>query len=154
MALNESKLPIKIRQARRARIFYYLIAIALAIVAFQLGGIFQLPLIIIASLFLITAEVIRFVNVIVVDRNKIVISSGIFSTHTISVYYDDITDIAVHQNLWERILGIGSISVNTPGHSEYELTEHNLSSPAKIREFIEKLEHSHALSRTAQKKSK
>lgn len=143
MELDETKLPVKIRQVRRARIFWYLIIIALFAGAYFVSGWLRIGAIALAALMLIIFEIIRRVNALIIDDTKVVLSSGLLSVHTTAVYYSEITDIKISQNLWERILNYGKIYVNTPGHSEYELVERNIPSPHKIRELIEQVRRTH-----------
>ena len=143
MELDETKLPVKIRQVRRARIFWYLIIIALFAGAYFVSGWLRIGVIALAALMLIIFEIIRRVNALIIDDTKVVLSSGLLNVHTTAVYYSEITDIKISQNLWERILNYGKIYVSTSGHSEYELVEYNIPSPHKIRELIEQVRHTH-----------
>ena len=143
MKLDETKLPVKIRQTRRARIFWYLVIIALLAGAYFASGLLRTCAIALAALILIIAEIARRVNALVIDEARVTLSSGLFNVHTTAVYYSEITDIKISQNVWERILNYGKIYVNTPGHGEYELVERNIPSPHKARDLIEQIRRTH-----------
>jgi uncharacterized membrane protein YdbT with pleckstrin-like domain len=143
MALDETKLPVKIRQTRRARIFWYLLIIGILAGAYFLSGWPRIGAIALAALILIIVEITRIVNAVIIDDAKLTLSSGLLNVHTITVYYSEITDIKISQNLWERILNYGKIYVNTSGRTEYELVERNIPRPHKVRELIEQIRHTH-----------
>lgn len=146
MKLDATKLPIKIRQTRRARIFYYLIIIALLAGAYFLGGWPAIALAALAAVLLIVAEISRLVNVIIIEQNKVTLSSGLLNVHTTTVYYSEITDIKITQSIWERLLNYGEIYVNTASHEEYELVEKNMPRPQLLRKFVDDLKHAYLAS--------
>lgn len=141
--LDEKKLPIKIRQTRRARIFWYLLVIALFAGAYFASGWIRIIAITLATILLIISEITRTVNTLIIGDSKVTLSSGFLSVHTVSVYYSEITDIKISQTLWERILNYGKIYVNTPGHSDYKLVERDIPSPHKVRDMIEQVRRTH-----------
>jgi uncharacterized membrane protein YdbT with pleckstrin-like domain len=143
MRLDTTKLPVIIRQTRRARIFWYLLGIAILAAAYFVSGWLRTGAIALGVLVLIILEITRKVNALIIDDSKVTLSSGLLNVHTTAVYYSEITDIKISQNLWERILNYGKIYINTPGHGEYELVERNLPSPHDIRDFIEQIRHTH-----------
>ena len=141
MKLDPTRLPVTIKQARRARMLSYFLILALAASAIVLGGWLAVVLGALALLILVAIEIKRQINAIIVDRDKVTLSTGLITVHTTSVYYREITDIKISQNPWERMLNYGKIYVNTPGHGEYELVEAKIPSPHELRNFIEALKH-------------
>lgn len=141
MKLDPNKLPIKIRQARRARLPAYLLVVGLGVSAIIIGGWLGVASGIFALAILVLVELKRSVNAIHIDSKKITLCTGLFSAHTTTVYYQEITDIKISQNVWERLIDTGTIYVNTPGHGEYELMEKKLPNPHRLRNFIEDLKH-------------
>ncbi len=143
MKLDATKLPIKIRQARKARIFWYLLGIAILAAAYFVSGWLRTGAAALAVLIFIAVEITRIINALVIDDAKVTLSTGFLTTHTTAVYYSEITDIKISQTIWERILDYGKIYINTPGHGEYELVERNIPSPHDVRDFIEQMRHTH-----------
>lgn len=155
MHLSLEHIPIRIKAPRRAFLFQYLGILVLIAVTLWVGYRFGWNVLaavpaILGVIWLVIIEIARFVNTLTVDRNKLVLSSGLLSVHTTTVYYDNITDIKISQNVWERLLRYGKVFVNTPGHGEYEIFIAHMPSPHQLRDFMERLEHAHALSRGAQ----
>ncbi|MEK6835945.1 MAG: PH domain-containing protein [Nanoarchaeota archaeon] len=158
--LSEEKLPIKIKQTRRAYFFRYIIVIVLIVFAFlgifsnvlfEISKVIYLSTGILGFILLIWLEINLLINSIVIDENKVTSSYGVIKVKKTSVYYHQITDIKITQSLRQRLLNYGAIHINTPGHEGYEIVFDKISNPHAIRDFIEKLEHKHAIKRSDQR---
>lgn len=84
----------------------------------------------------------------VLTNQRIFQTVGWLSKHSINAEYDDITDIAVTQDVFERFfLGVGTVAINTAGGDTHELRFERVYDPHgvgnKIREMCELHQHSH-----------
>ncbi|MEM4240170.1 MAG: PH domain-containing protein [Candidatus Woesearchaeota archaeon] len=143
MNVEEIKLPLRVRQTRRARILWYLVVIGLFAGAYFLSGWLRIGLAGIGAFVLLILESARRINMITVDEAKVTLRTGFLNVHSTSVYYSEITDINISQNIWERLLDYGKIYVNTPSHGEYRLVERNIPNPHVVRDLIEMIRHAH-----------
>jgi len=83
-------------------------------------------------------EIHRFSRWYEVNSNSLVHKEGILSKKIKNLDLCAISDIDVSQNLWQRLLGYGNISVRL--FSEVSHTEiKNINDPAKFGNFLEKM---------------
>lgn len=82
----------------------------------------------------------------VLTNQRIFANIGWLSNHTINAEYDDITDIFVKQDVFERLLNIGQVGINTAGADIHEIHFERVSDPHgvsnQIRELCEVHQHS------------
>ena len=143
MKLDATRLPITIRQPRRARILWYFLPLLFVVSSIFIGGWIRIIFISLAVIILIVVEISRLVYVLIIDPNKISLRSGLINIDTASLYYNTITDIKISQNLWERLFRFGKLYVNTPGRSEYEIMHEKTPNPHAVRIFVEKLKNAY-----------
>lgn len=62
----------------------------------------------------------KFINVEIED-DHVTLTRGIFSTKSVMINYNSITDIHVTRDFLDRILHLGSIEINTAGTTSMEL---------------------------------
>ncbi|MBI4450903.1 PH domain-containing protein [Candidatus Woesearchaeota archaeon] len=141
MPIDAGKLPVTIRQCRRARLFRYMIALGCLAAVFFAPQTIGIASATVGVILLLALEFIRTLNAVEIDRQKVTLSVGFFSVHTTTVYYEKVTDIRISQTLWQRLLRYGTIYVNTAGHNEYEIMETRLPNPHALRTLIESLKH-------------
>jgi hypothetical protein len=67
---------------------------------------------------------------------RVLYSNGIFREIFKSTTYDDVTDIALYQNLWDKIVNTGTITLNTAGTPGYEIRYRKVRDPIKIKKMI------------------
>jgi len=144
---KDRELPFKIRQTRKAFIHWYLLSLILIILGILLlfnviKGFFAITsylILMIGILNIVYFEVRRIVNSLIVDKHKLERSSGIFSTHETSAYYNKITDITVKKNLFGKMLNFGDLHINTSGTITHEIVFKSISHPGELRNFLESL---------------
>ncbi len=158
MELSENKIPITVKRTRLAYIPQYVVSVLL-ILSFLLVFYSNLGLKIsfyitsaLGLILLIGLELTVRTNNLEIDKNKITQKWGILSVHSDSIYYEDMTDILIHQSLIGRIFDYGKLHINTGGSEHYEIDFKNLRAPVRIRNFLEVLEKKHVISRTGAKK--
>jgi putative membrane protein len=71
-----------------------------------------------------------------IGEDSLIIKTGILSTKTTVIPYWTITDVDIEQNIVDKILGLGTLSVDTAGTSNVEVVMKNLSY-ADLKELIE-----------------
>ncbi len=90
------------------------------------------------SLLLHVEAAVRY-NTIVVEQYTILLRKGIWSREHASASFDKIIDFRVYQNIGERILGYGTLFVNTA--SEHDLYLSGVRYPQQVKEMLMALEH-------------
>ena len=61
---------------------------------------------------------------------------GIFSRRTAELHVSDIRLVNLHQNLWQRIFGVGSLDISSAGHSGVEVQFIGIPNPDSAKERI------------------
>lgn len=61
---------------------------------------------------------------------------GIFSRRTAELHVSDIRLVNLHQNLWQRIFGVGSLDISSAGHSGVEVQFIGIPNPDAAKERI------------------
>ncbi len=135
-----NSLPITLKQTRRGYLHDYVVAFMLAGVSIYLAIAFNwvwIP-IIIAALALIAVLLVElhvFNHTLHIDHEKVLITSGVFSRANNSSPFHNLTDFNTEQTFWERIMGYGTLSINTAG-GHHPLEFHKLKNPNAIREAL------------------
>jgi len=63
-------------------------------------------------------------------------SRGIFYEKFHSAKYGFITDTALYQTFWDKIVNTGTININTAGTDDYEIKYRKILDPYKIKKMI------------------
>lgn len=92
---------------------------------------FVIPLIFFYNLFYLKIS-----NEYIFTDKRIIIKKGWLSTKTVSARHSRITDVKVNQSLIERILGVGTISINTAGGEGYEIALSHVSKPYELKKIL------------------
>ncbi len=130
----------KFKTSRWHLFFFYVLVLAgfvFSIFKFLKGeenfGFFVLiPVVVV---FLILELIIKRKKIILGDIN-LTFSEGIFSRSFKKIHYANITDLSVHQNILQRILGFGSLEITTAGTSEAEVKMKNVVKLVKLEKII------------------
>ncbi len=77
-------------------------------------------------LFVLLASVTARFQTITLDENTIIHSGGVLATKRTVLPYGKITETSYTQGLLERLLGVGTISIDTAGGSEIAIRVHNV----------------------------
>ena len=136
---------MKVRTSRKIYIPIYLMIFVLvsAVVFIKYRGfLINKYVLILVVVFIVLAikytEIHRFSRWYEVNSNSLVHKEGILSKKIKNLDLCAISDIDVSQNLWQRLLGYGNISVRL--FSEVSHTEiKNINDPAKFGNFLEKM---------------
>jgi len=68
---------------------------------------------------------------------KSVQRKGLFSKHTTEVWHRDVRNVQVHQSFFQRILGVGRISVSSAGQGGLEIDFAGISNPDQVKKIID-----------------
>lgn len=71
---------------------------------------------------------------------RVIISEGIFTERFKSAVYDKITDIGLNQSFMDKILNIGTVTVDTAGGDDIEITFVKVSKPFFIKNKISEMQ--------------
>jgi uncharacterized membrane protein YdbT with pleckstrin-like domain len=82
-------------------------------------------------------EIHRFSSVYYLDAMSLMCSKGIFKKEIKKISFPSISDINLHQNFWQRILGFGTIFVSQYSGSHATPIK-NINKPLS---FLNKIEH-------------
>jgi hypothetical protein len=72
-----------------------------------------------------------------VTSKRTVARRGLISRATTEVLHDDIKNVQIHQSVWQRILGIGRLSLSSSADDEAEIVVDDLPRPERIRKAID-----------------
>jgi len=150
--MDASKLPLKLRQTRLGHLHHYLFGFLLIVVAVVVWAMLQYPWIayvaaaiaFLGALTLGKAELHVRSHTLTVHHDKILVSEGILSKSESSAAFHNISDFATHQKLHERILGYGTLKINTSG-GQHELEFEKLRKPHRVRDLLLELAHHHTV---------
>jgi len=74
-----------------------------------------------------------------VTTRRTILRRGILSKHTREVRHSDVRFLEVDQGLFQRIFGVGNISVSSAGQGTIEITAKGILNPNKIKQTIDGL---------------
>lgn len=115
-----------------AYIPYYAFAIVFVLSAFLTGPIGFAAGAFIAGI----AEAARRVEYFELRREGVARGFSFFSRGETLARYERIQDISVTQSVWDRIFGIGTVTVNTAGSSKPEIVFHGVKNPDALKKRI------------------
>ena len=75
-------------------------------------------------------------NEYIFTEDRILIKNGWLATKIIGINYNRITDVKVTQGIIDRVIGIGSLSINTAGGEDYEVNLHHVSHPYDLKKDL------------------
>ena len=136
---------MKIKRTRRAFIIEYTcVLILLLLLLFSSSGDISLPnwlnflSISMAILILVSIEVVRLNHRAVITNSKVLIIDGLLKQTKKHIWIYAITDIEMHQNYVQRLLGYGNIHLRSAS-GQQALHLKNINSPEQIMEKLEEL---------------
>jgi membrane protein YdbS with pleckstrin-like domain len=71
-----------------------------------------------------------------ITNERVMYSRGIFYEKFHSAKYGFITDTALYQTFWDKIVNTGTININTAGTDDYEIKYRKILDPYKIKKMI------------------
>jgi hypothetical protein len=77
-----------------------------------------------------------FATTLTVTDSRTLLQQGIIRRNTSEVQHDDVRNIKLDQSIWQRLLGVGKISISSSGQDAMEIVADNLPRPAGIVAMI------------------
>lgn len=71
-----------------------------------------------------------------ITSERVMHSKGIFYEKFHSAKYGFITDTALEQSFWDKIVNTGTLEINTAGTDDYEIVFKKIADPIKIKKLI------------------
>lgn len=99
-------------------------------------AIFFYLLIILPLIFFYCFYYLKISHEYILTDKRLIIKKGWLSTNTLSVRYSRITDIKVTQGFIDKILKLGTISINTAGGEDYEIVLPHISKPYDLKQEL------------------
>jgi len=124
----------KLKPHRIAYIGYYIGGLIIMLGTIYIGAL----ALVLGALIIIGAEAIRKGNTFVLTEKGIRHDFRFVVTASIFVPYGKIQDVSITQNILERIVGAGTIHINTAGGDTHELILRSIPSPHKAGAHIKK----------------
>lgn len=72
-----------------------------------------------------------------VTNERASLRKGILSKFTNDVYLTDVRNVQIYQSFWQRVFGVGSVSISSAGNDGIEIEVKGIPSPDKIKEIID-----------------
>ncbi len=77
---------------------------------------------------------------LIVTTKRTILRKGIIARNTTEVQHDDVRNIQVDQNIYERLVHVGDLAVSSSGQAELEIQVHGIPEPDVIAETIHGLQ--------------
>ena len=75
-------------------------------------------------------------TILIIDEEKSIFKTGLLSKNTNEVKHIDVRNIQVFQRVFERMFGIGSVSISSSGQSDIEIKINGIEDYEKVKELI------------------
>lgn len=75
-------------------------------------------------------------NQYVFTNQRMIIKRGWINVKTITIHYNRMTDASVKQDLIDKIIGIGSLSVSTAGSEGYKVNLNHIEKPNRTKQEL------------------
>ena len=75
-----------------------------------------------------------------VTNSRSFLRTGIFARYTTEVRHDDVRNIQVEQNIYERLVGIGDVAISSAGQDDLEVDANGIPQPNHIAEMVRELQ--------------
>ncbi len=75
-------------------------------------------------------------NQYVFTNQRMIVKRGWLNVKTITIHYNRMTDASVKQDLVDKIIGIGSLSVSTAGSEGYKVNLNHIEKPNKTKQEL------------------
>ena len=82
---------------------------------------------------------VRYTTLIVTSKRTIM-RKGIISRETSEVQHDDVRNIQVDQNMYERLAGVGDLAISSSGQDDLEIMCRGIVHPEEVAEVIRDLQ--------------
>ena len=71
-----------------------------------------------------------------VTTDRTVVRRGIIAKRTSEVRHDDVRNMQVHQNVVERLFGVGDIAISSSGQDDLEIEVDDIAHPDKVADLV------------------
>lgn len=71
--------------------------------------------------------------------DRLTLETGLFSKRILELYITDIRTIEIEQSFMQRLLNIGTVSIDTAAPDDDELTAHGIPNPLHVRDLVQDL---------------
>lgn len=72
-----------------------------------------------------------------ITNKRVMWVRGIFSKHSMEVLHDRIQNMEIDQSFWNRLWGVGTLSISSAGEADFEIIAKNIPNPYRVREIID-----------------
>ena len=132
-----------LRGSRKYYLPFYLMILLLFGVLFYInysgGEIDSLHFILVgvfAIIILVSTEIHRLINKYEITNDSLIHTEGIFQKKTRQLHFNAISDVDVHQNFSQQILGFGDVNVHLFSRDSSTALK-NVNKPFKVLRFLE-----------------
>jgi hypothetical protein len=75
-----------------------------------------------------------------VTTKRTILRKGIIAKNTTEVQHDDVRNIQVDQNMFQRVVGVGELAVSSSGQDDLEIHVDGIPQPDEVAEIIRDLQ--------------
>jgi uncharacterized membrane protein YdbT with pleckstrin-like domain len=76
-------------------------------------------------------------TLLTIDEEKSTLRTGLLSRHTNVVFHRDVRNLRVSQTFFQRVFGVGTLSISSAGQSDVEIEVAGLPDPDEARRVID-----------------
>ncbi len=127
---------LKLKPHRLSFFSFYFLAFFILVLSFQANKLISF---FISFLIILFIEIYRMALSYFIYRDKIIKIFKFLIVNETIVYYKQIQDIFLTQNILERIFNLGKININTAGSDKVELILEGVKRPKEVKNQIESL---------------
>lgn len=92
--------------------------------------------IVVAAIFLLLAAVFRYRRLYTITNIRIISREGLIANNTNEIELRHIRGMKVRQNVWERVLGVGTIEIISTADGGAEVVFQGISDPVGVKDRI------------------
>ncbi len=71
-----------------------------------------------------------------ITNKRTTLRKGIIAKSTSEVQHDDVRNLQVKQNMWQRVLGVGDLAISSSGQDDLEILVRGIAQPDDVADFI------------------
>ncbi|WP_459556163.1 YdbT family protein [Lacunimicrobium album] len=75
-----------------------------------------------------------------VTTKRSTLRKGLVAKSTTEVQHDDVRNLQVYQSAWQRLLGVGNISISSSGQDELEIRVRGIANPDEIAGLVRSMQ--------------
>lgn len=77
-----------------------------------------------------------------IDEDTVLLRRGLLSSDLNEIHHGDVKNVRVHQSLFQRLLGVGTLGISSAGQGDIEILVEGIPGPRKARDIINRLRRS------------